>query len=280
MKLPNLLILGVQKSATTTLFDILKKTKGFSSSSEKEIHFFDNDANYQKGLNWYLDFFEDLAAPIIFEATPSYIYSKNAAERIFNSLGKIKFIVIVRDPVRRCYSAWNMFRTFHDNPATAKYVYDHYLKSSNCDVKIPLKKLLFSEKFPSFRHCVEEDLDRWRNNDVSEEPSFVRRGFYYQQIIKFFKYYDIENFLFLEYEDFKKNDAQILGEIYKFLDLNPRITKEHSRTISNQGDYVDTRLSENSSTLLDLYDIYKKSNHNFFSLIGKEYSWNSSWLEK
>ena len=41
---PDFLILGVQKSATTALFDVLDGLEGFAGSSSKELHFFDNDS--------------------------------------------------------------------------------------------------------------------------------------------------------------------------------------------------------------------------------------------
>ena len=54
IKRPNFMCIGAAKSATTTLFEILKQHSMIGVSSFKEPHFFDNTINYEKGIDWYL----------------------------------------------------------------------------------------------------------------------------------------------------------------------------------------------------------------------------------
>lgn len=277
-KRPNLLILGVQKSATTTLFDTLKGMRGFCASSQKEVHFFDTNHNFQKGLDWYLDFFIGPFAPIRFEATPAYIYSKDAASRIHDCLGPMKFIVMLRDPVKRCFSAWNMYRTFNSVPSTAKYIYERYIKNSNEDVKGPLAELLFCGKFPSFDQCVNDDIARWKNIDTVAEPSFVRRGFYYEQVQRYLEYYSIDDFLFLEQDEFKQDVCANLIKICEFLQIEMDLDGIELKIISNRGNYDGESPREDASTLLGLYDVYRESNRKLFALLGREFPWNPSRL--
>jgi len=275
---PDFLILGVQKSATTTLFDVLNGLDGFSGSSLKELHFFDSDHNYQKGVDWYLDFFSEEAGVIKFEATPSYIYMRDAPGRIHNSFGSMKFIVMLRDPVKRCFSAWNMFRGFNAHKQTAEYIYDMYIKDSNSGSREALRDLLFAEEFPSFEQCVSDDLVRRQQNDLNEEPSFVRRGFYYEQILRFLEFYSIQDFLFLEQDEFARDASVGVSRICDFLGIESSPDAECVQKTSNKGDYEGVAVEEYTETFLKLYDLYREPNQKLFSLIGKAYPWNASWL--
>ena len=110
MSLPNYMFIGAAKSATTTFFDILKKHEDIFVPKFKEPHFFNIDENYLKGLDWYKKtYFTDINnESIIIDFTPTYLYYKLCAERIFDSLGpNVKFVIILRNPVDRAYSHYN-----------------------------------------------------------------------------------------------------------------------------------------------------------------------------
>ena len=51
--LPNFLIVGAQKSGTTSLHDILDQHPQANMSLIKEINFFTIKRNYKKGLGFY-----------------------------------------------------------------------------------------------------------------------------------------------------------------------------------------------------------------------------------
>ncbi|WP_285435783.1 sulfotransferase domain-containing protein [Pseudomonas sp. fls2-241-R2A-110] len=275
---PDFLILGVQKSATTALFDVLDGLEGFAGSSSKELHFFDNDFNYQKGNEWYLNFFNAKVGAKKFEATPSYIYMREVPGRIYNNFGSMKFIVMLRDPVKRCFSAWNMFRSFNGNRQTADYIYDTFIKNTNAGSMEALRDLLYAEEFPSFEQCVNDDLTRRQQCSSNEEPSFVRRGFYYEQILRFLEFYSLEDFLFLEQEEFGRDVAGSISRICDFLEIESDLDSGIAQKISNKGDYEDVAVDTHSQVFLKLYDLYREPNQKLFSLIGKEYPWNPSWL--
>lgn len=276
---PDFMILGVQKSATTTLFDVLNGLDGFSGSSQKELHYFDSDLNYQKGVDWYLDFFGRKKVGVKrFEATPSYIYMRDVPGRIYKDFGSMKFVVMLRDPVKRCFSAWNMFRTFNSNKQTAEYIYDTYIKDSNPGSREALRHLLFSESFPTFEQCVNEDLFRRHSNGTDEEPSFVRRGFYYEQILRYLEFYRLQDFLFLEQDDFSKDPVGSVGAVLDFLGADSRVDLGVIPQVSNKGDYDGVAMDAHTDVFLKLYDLYSEPNRQLFSLIGKEYPWSASWL--
>src|SRR5687768_12473294 len=84
--IPDFIIVGAQKAGTTSLHYYLKQHPKLVGSSPKEVRFFNADYNYQKGKNWYSKAFRDAKNPfkkgLYFEATPMYMYSSVAAERM------------------------------------------------------------------------------------------------------------------------------------------------------------------------------------------------------
>lgn len=101
------LCIGAPKSGTTTLFDVLSQHPDIGVSSFKEPHFFDEDDNYEKGFEWYLQtyFAKSANQKIQAEFTPTYLSTAKACSRIFETFGnEVKLLTILRHPVERAYS--------------------------------------------------------------------------------------------------------------------------------------------------------------------------------
>lgn len=117
---PRFLIIGAQKAGTTSLFDYLSHHPYLVPSRQKEVCFFSNDELYQKGEAWYHSHFpmpyRVLKGSLAYEATPEYLFYPQCPERIFQYNAGMKLIIILRDPVERAYSAWNMYRRFQKDP--------------------------------------------------------------------------------------------------------------------------------------------------------------------
>ena len=105
---PNFFVLGAAKSGTTTLHGLLTAHPRIFVTKEKEPRFFDDDTYYTRGLDRYLrDHFRGAAGfQARGEATPTYLASgRKARDRIRRDLGKdLRFLVILRDPVKRAWS--------------------------------------------------------------------------------------------------------------------------------------------------------------------------------
>ncbi len=117
---PSLIIIGAQKAGTTTLFDLLSHHPRIIPPMEKEVSFFSRDWRYAEGLPTYWRRFpKQPLAPgrhITLDASPGYLYAASAAERIAKHLPNALCVALLRDPVSRAYSAWNMYRQFKDDP--------------------------------------------------------------------------------------------------------------------------------------------------------------------
>ena len=122
--LPHFIVAGVQKAGTTVLAALLS-TNGISGneisfSKKKEIHFFDNNLRYSKGARKYLTYFNEWKTvtpyssqpPVYGEATPFYLASRDACQRIASTLPGVRMIVVLREPVARAYSEYHMKKRY------------------------------------------------------------------------------------------------------------------------------------------------------------------------
>ena len=271
MQTPQFLIIGVQKAGTTTLFDMLSQIPGFCGSSDKETGFFIKDVFYKQGNEWYLKQFEQCGLDSIkFEATPAYIYHPDALKRIYQFNSDMKFIVVLREPVARCYSAWNMFRRFHEG--MADQIYTQFTQYANPPEREAIRNLLFAENFPSFKQAVMDDIERFTSKSTDIEPSFVRRGIYFEQIANYLQHFSLSNFLFLEQRELNY-PANVLQKVSEFLSMGIDLSLVSNPVISNVGDYLNCD-TETEETFLLLRDFYNTHNEKLFSQIGINYDWN------
>lgn len=110
---PKAFIIGAQKSATTSLADLLAQHPAIEVSNPKEPDFF--NVHWERGLDWYRSCFGRTDA-ILVDASVSYTMAAmrewergrelDVPQRIHALSPDARFIYIVRDPAERCYSAY------------------------------------------------------------------------------------------------------------------------------------------------------------------------------
>lgn len=106
---PLFIIAGTQKSGTTILSGLLAEHPLISFSKKKELHFFDKDSNYNKGIRHYLkNFSPNEKSEYIAESTPFYLAHREACQRIADVFPSVKMIILLREPVERAYSEYQM----------------------------------------------------------------------------------------------------------------------------------------------------------------------------
>lgn len=109
MKLPDFLVIGAEKSGTTWLKHVLREHPEIFVPSEKELHFFDRDENFDSGLEWYSAFFSKSDKIHRGEITPAYLASaEKVAPRIATQFPFMRLIAIIRNPVERAWSNYQM----------------------------------------------------------------------------------------------------------------------------------------------------------------------------
>src|SRR5438105_15608557 len=113
-------IAGAQKSGTTALNYYLKRHPQIALPVKKELHFFDRDELFAGAPVSYEPlhrmFRPTRPGTIAGENTPIYLYWRPALERIREYNAAIKLIAILRNPIERAFSQWNMQRQRGSEP--------------------------------------------------------------------------------------------------------------------------------------------------------------------
>jgi hypothetical protein len=265
------LIIGAQKAATSSLYTYLVKHPNILPAKTKEVNYFNIDSNYSKGNTWYKQQFTQYINPfkkhLSFEATPEYLYMPYAPERIYKYNPKIKLIVVLREPVERAYSAWNMFKKLHKLNKVPSVIEKGYIEHADNN----LRKVLFASEFPSFEDCINLEMKYIQDKANFLEPSFVRRGLYAQQIERYFQFFSKEQFLFLDYSDFEGNLNKVLLQTTQFLEIEPLKMNVNNYQVANKGVYD----LEKPLIFSELHNYYKPYNDKLNNLINVPFDWNN-----
>ncbi len=111
--LPDFIIIGAQKSGTTSLYSYLSQHPQLLPSIHKAVHFFDGGLdesadNFEKGEAWYRAHFQLRmhAHERTFEASPLYIFNPLAPKRIYDLVPEAKIIAVLRNPTERAISQY------------------------------------------------------------------------------------------------------------------------------------------------------------------------------
>jgi hypothetical protein len=107
-RLPDFIVIGAMKCATTTLHEQLARQPGLSMSRPKEPNFFSDDSQYARGLDWYASCF-DGDDPSSLRGESSTHYTKRPThprtiERMARVLPRVKLIYVMRHPIDRLVS--------------------------------------------------------------------------------------------------------------------------------------------------------------------------------
>ena len=104
-RLPNFLYVGPDKAGSSWLHEMLLKHPDVYLSPAKDLYYFDR--YYDRGLAWYASQFRDARdETIVGEVCQDYLFHPQAADRIHETLGPVRVMVSLRDPVERAWSSY------------------------------------------------------------------------------------------------------------------------------------------------------------------------------
>ena len=267
---PTFLIIGTQKGGTVALRKYLARHPNIVPAKKKEIGYFDQDISYRRGDCWYHGHFplpHRLGRHgVTFEATPEYLYYPKAAQRIFSYDPALKLIVLLREPVGRAFSAWNMFRTLrYEHPDSLRAILPE------CDpvLRESISQML-SGDFPEFNQAVLDEIDGTLSGSAALEPSFVRRGLYHEQLLRYLKCFSREQILVLDSARLKRELGNVLPEVARFLGLPEYGTLPADLPLFHVGQYEQPIAA---STRGFLREFYKPHNDKLYELLGRDFGW-------
>jgi hypothetical protein len=116
-RLPNFLYVGPDKAGSSWLHETLLKHPDVYLTPAKDLYFFDR--YYDRGLEWYAAQFRDARGEeIVGEVCQDYLFHPEAAGRIRETLGPVRIMVSLRDPVERAWSSYLYMRKHGIGPDT------------------------------------------------------------------------------------------------------------------------------------------------------------------
>ncbi len=206
---PTFLVIGAQKAGTTSLHEYLVEHPAVLCAATKEVQYFNQLYDGREG--WYRSQFP-LAArswavrrrlgvrPAIGEATAAYIFHPRVPERVHAFDPRMKLIAVLRDPVDRAYSHYQM------------------------ELRWGRESGSFEEALAREEAELPPELELIRRDPTYVSPnglarSYVARGCYAEQIERWLRFFPREQLLVLTSEELLGDPAEVMSRIAGFLGI-------------------------------------------------------------
>lgn len=191
--LPTFLILGAQRSGTTSLFEYLMEHPQFAPPIRKELHFFDRAT--QSLAQYRASFPYRRPGRRTGEASPSYLYHPLVPGRVRDVLPDVRLIALLRDPVERAYSQYHHERALGNEP----------LSFADAVVQEP-GRLAADRRYKSFAFI---------------HHSYLTRGEYGRQLERWLAHFPRERILVLLSQDLFEAPVETLRAVQDWLGVAP-----------------------------------------------------------
>ncbi|MFL6240527.1 MAG: sulfotransferase domain-containing protein [Actinomycetes bacterium] len=248
--LPDFLVIGAQKSGTTTLYDHIAAHPSVRSAYMKEVHFFDD--NYQRGLGWYRANFPWHAGSertwLTGEASPYYILHPLAPRRAADVVPGARILAVLRNPVDRAYSH-----------------YQHERAKGT-------ESLPFAEALDREHERIQAAWDQLANGSVERAEalksySYVTRGRYDEQLVRWLQHFPREQLLVIKAEDLYGKPAETMVEVFAFLGLPAVPQATYRKLNAREYDSLDPAMRQR------LCDELRTSVNGLTTLLGRDFGW-------
>ena len=259
--LPDAIVIGAQRSGTSSLYKWLEGHPDVVASVRKETEYFTN--NLDKGERWYRAHFPSRARhrlamarsgrPLLtFEATPSYLSHPHTAERVARTVPNAKLIALVRDPVER---AWSQYQ--HEHRAGREQLSFEDAIAAETERLAPELQRMAADP-----HYVSKPFHRF---------SYVTRGHYAEQLEHWLRHFDRDRLLILRSEDLWSDSAVTLGSILTFLGL-AAWTPPAFANVSPPSGARSTDMADETRAALRAH--FAPHNERLGALLGADPSWD------
>jgi lipopolysaccharide transport system ATP-binding protein len=262
--LPTFIIIGAQRAGTTSLYDYLSRHPDVAVAVtppgdvwwSKEVHFF--DYRFWRGLDWYRSCFPLALSRSIArrrgrglvagEATPTYLLHPAVPERVAATLPDVRLIALLRDPIERAYSHYQlMVRTRRE-----KLSFEDALDAEEERIAGEVERMLADPRYKSA---------------AFRDHTYVTRGLYADQLERWFKHFPREQLLVLGAEEFLAQPAETYEEVLSFIGLRPWRLQEYAPR--NRATYAPI----DPQTRARLEERFAEPNARLFELLGREFAW-------
>jgi hypothetical protein len=207
-RLPDFIVAGAQKSGTTSLWAYLSEHPYVEPPMTKEMSYF--DVNFKRGNDWYRMHFplaegepsgqDSSPRTLTGESTAYYMFHPLAAGRIARTLPDAKIILLLRNPVDRAFS--------------------HYqLKVRRLQETLSFEEAVDAE--PGRLDGEQEKIvaDEGYYSEAHDRFSYLARGRYLEQIERWQQLFPPERLLILESGEFFQRTNEVFDRVLAFLGL-------------------------------------------------------------
>ena len=199
---PSFLIVGAQRSGTTSLYRYLCAHPNVLPALRKEIHYY--DFQFAKGISWYRAHFPRWrglrSQAITGEASPYYMVHPLAPGRVHAHDPRLKIIAILRDPAERAYSQYHHERAQgHEQLSFEEAIDAETERLAGCDARLRAGPHYYCQNHHRF--------------------SYLDRGRYGHYLEKWLEYFPAKQVLVLAAEALFANPNRVANETFAFLGL-------------------------------------------------------------
>jgi len=256
--LPSFVIIGAAKAGTTSLYGWLTQHPCVMAASQKEVHYF--DYNYYRGEDWYRRHFplaselDALTAQrgqwcLTGEASPSYISHQWAPQRLAALLPDTKLLVMLRNPIERSYSQFQMSRREGEEPLES---FADAVAAEENRLRPELARCLRDKRYQSW------PIGCW---------SYLMRSRYAEQLQRWFELFAHEQFHVVTLEDLSAEPQRTLDGVHEFLGL-PAHEYEHLSPL-HTAEYAPL----DPQTRGSLVEYFRPHNERLYELLGVDFGW-------
>ncbi len=214
LKKIDFLIIGAQKSGTTSLFHYLRMHPEIFMPSMKEIAYFSDDLKFRKGFEWYLNYYFGSAKynQIKGEASPQYMAALESPKRIRAYLPGVRLIAILRNPIDRAFSGYSMM----------------------------VRKKIESKSFAEIidvqkKHIIYDSEDMLSKKCVIADTDYLQLGMYGAILDHYLKYFKRDQIKIVFTEDLKASPEKIVKGLLKFVGASDQILPSNIGKKYHQG---------------------------------------------
>ncbi len=223
----NVLIIGAARSGTTSIYEYMKKHEQICFSKIKEIHFFSVNELYNRGKNYYHNFFSPQKTTKVFASADTYLFIANikTIQRIYDYNPQMKFIIMLRNPVERAFSGYQYA------------VNNGYLN----------EKTSFIESIENEKNLLQNNISIIQQNNLCN----AYQSKYFFHLKRWMEIFPEKNFLLLKTNDLKQKPDFILQQISKFLNIDKFIPPKNF--VANKAHSVKSKKLEQILLNRDLF---------------------------
>jgi len=229
MRLPNLVVIGVSKAGTTSLFEYLGRHPDIGLSDRKELRYF-TPIRYGQPLDAiasYAEHFRHCSEECYaVEATPGYFYGgRSIARAMRDTCGPVRVVLSLREPADRC---WSWFR---------------FVKSRT---RIP-RDLGFDEYLNRCEQLHSEGVDAQPEN----QPYWGLGGDCYSQWLGEWIDEIGDDLRLVFFDDLITDPEKVMMGLYDWLDLDPMKARSAELGAENKTEQYRNRIAQRAAVAVN-----------------------------